>query len=42
MNISIIAGTFFPHAGGVQVEIHNVANKLIEKGNYVDGYVFKK
>ena len=42
MNISIIAGTFFPHAGGVQVEIHNVANRLIEKGHSVDVYVFKK
>ena len=42
MKIAIIAGTFFPHQGGVQVEIHNLANKLVEKGNEVDVFVFKK
>ena len=39
--IAIIAGTFFPNVGGVQVEIHNIANKLVRKGNKVDVYVFK-
>ena len=42
MKIAIIAGTFFPHKGGVQVEIHNLANKLVEEGNKVDVHVFKK
>jgi glycosyltransferase involved in cell wall biosynthesis len=42
MKIAIIAGTFFPHKGGVQVEIHNLANKLVERGNKVDVFVFKK
>ena len=42
MKIAIIAGTFFPHQGGVQVEIHNLANKLVERGNKVDVFVFKK
>lgn len=41
MKISIIAGTFFPHVGGAQVEIHNIANKLIKRGHSVDVYVFK-
>ena len=41
MKIAIIAGTFFPHAGGVQVEVHNVANKLEKNGNIVDVYVYK-
>ena len=41
MKIAIIAGTFFPNVGGVQVEIHNIANKLVRKGNKVDVYVFK-
>ena len=41
MKIAIIAGTFFPLSGGVQVEIHNMANKLVEKGHSVDVYVFK-
>ena len=42
MKIAIIAGTFFPLRGGVQVEIHNLANKLVEEGNRVDVFVFKK
>ncbi len=42
MKIAIIAGTFFPYAGGVQVETHNMANKLVKKGNKVDVYVFTK
>ena len=42
MKIAIIAGTFFPYSGGVQVEIHNMANKLVKNGHSVDVYVFKK
>ena len=41
MKIAIIAGTFFPNVGGVQVEIHNMANRLVKNGNTVDVYVFK-
>ena len=41
MKIAIIAGTFFPYSGGVQVEIHNMANKLAKNGHSVDVYVFK-
>ena len=41
MKIAIVAGTFFPHSGGVQVEIHNMANKLVKNGHSVDVYVFK-
>ena len=41
MKIAIIAGTFFPLSGGVQVEIHNMANKLVQKGHSVDVYVYK-
>lgn len=41
MKIAIIAGTFFPYSGGVQVEIHNMANKLVKNGHSVDVYVFK-
>ena len=42
MKIAIIAGTFFPNSGGAQVEIHNLANKLVENGHRVDVFVFKK
>ena len=28
MKIALITGTFFPHAGGVQIEVHNNANQL--------------
>ena len=41
MKIAIIAGTFFPYSGGAQVEIHNLANKLVENGHKVDVVVFK-
>jgi glycosyltransferase involved in cell wall biosynthesis len=41
MKIAIIAGTFFPYSGGVQVEIHNMANRLVKNGHSVDVYVFK-
>lgn len=40
MKIAIIAGTFFPFPGGAQVQTHNLANKLIEKKNDVDCYIY--
>ena len=42
MNIALIAGTFFPHPGGAQVQIHNLANKLNEKKINVECYLFEK
>ena len=42
MKIAIIAGIFFPHPGGAQVQIHNLANKLSEKKVDVDCYIFDK
>ena len=42
MKIAIIPGTFFPHPGGAQVQIHNLANKLIENKIDVKCYVFEK
>lgn len=42
MKIAIIPGTFFPHPGGAQVQIHNLANKLIENRIDVICYVFEK
>jgi glycosyltransferase involved in cell wall biosynthesis len=42
MKIAIIPGTFFPQPGGAQVQIHNLANKLIENKIDVKCYVFEK
>ena len=42
MKISLVAGTFFPYPGGAQVQIHNLANKLIEKKINVECYIFEK
>ena len=42
MKICIIAGTFFPLSGGVQIEINNIANILNSKGYKTDIFVFKK
>ncbi len=42
MNIAIVPGIFFPHPGGVQVQIHNISNKLVEKKNDVDCYLLEK
>ena len=42
MKIALIAGIFFPHPGGAQVQIHNLANKLNEKKVEVDCYIFDK
>ena len=41
MNIALVPGTFFPHPGGAQVQIHNLANKLNEKKINVDCYLFE-
>ena len=40
MKIAIVAGTFFPLPGGAQVQTHNLANKLIEKKNDVECYIY--
>jgi len=40
MKIAIVAGIFFPFPGGAQVQTHNLANKLIEKKNDVDCYIY--
>ena len=40
MKIAIIAGIFFPSPGGAQVQTHNIANKLTEKKNEVDCYIY--
>jgi len=42
MKIALVAGTFFPYPGGAQVQIHNLANKLIEKKINVECYIFEK
>ena len=42
MRIALIAGIFFPHPGGAQVQIHNLANKLQEQKINVDCYLFEK
>ena len=42
MKIAIIAGIFFPHPGGVQVQIHNICNKLTELGHKTDCYIYNK
>ena len=42
MKIAIVAGTFFPYPGGAQVQTHNLANKLIEKKNIVDCYIYQQ
>ena len=42
MNIAFISGTFFPTPGGVQVQIHNIANKLYELGYDVKLFIYNK
>ena len=42
MNIAIVSGTFFPSPGGVQVQIHNLCNKLYDLGVNIDCYIFEK
>ncbi len=42
MKIALVAGTFFPQAGGAQVQVHNTCNKLVEKNFDVDCFIFNK
>ena len=42
MKIALISGAFFPTAGGAQVQNHNIANKLVEKGIDVELFIFNK
>lgn len=42
MKIAFILGTFFPKAGGVQVQIHNLANRLCKSGIDVKLFIYNK
>ena len=42
MNIAFILGTFFPKAGGVQVQVHNIANRLSKLGIGVKLFIYNK
>ena len=42
MNIAFVLGTFFPKAGGVQVQIHNIANKLSKTEINVKLFLYNK
>ena len=42
MNIAFILGTFFPKAGGVQVQVHNIANKLSETGKNIKLFLYNE
>ena len=42
MKLAIVSGTFFPLPGGVQVQVHNICNKLFEKKYNIDCYIFNK
>ncbi len=42
MNIAFVLGTFFPKAGGVQVQVHNIANKLSKTGNNIKLFLYNK
>lgn len=42
MNIAFILGTFFPKAGGVQVQVHNIANKLSKTGNNIKLFLYNE
>ena len=42
MKIAFILGTFFPKAGGVQVQIHNIANRLSKLGIGVKLFIYDK
>ena len=35
MKIAYLPGTYFPDPGGAQVQVHNLANRLIEEDNEV-------
>ena len=42
MKIAYFLGTFFPAPGGVQVQTHNIANTIVNKGNEIDFFLFNK
>ena len=42
MNIAFVLGTFFPKAGGVQVQAHNMANKLSKTEINVKLFLYNK
>ena len=42
MKIGYFLGTFFPAPGGVQVQTHNIANTIVNKGNEIDFFLFNK
>ena len=42
MKIAFITGTFFPKAGGVQVQTHNIANKISKLGINVKLFIYNK
>ena len=42
MNIAFVLGTFFPKAGGVQVQVHNIANKLTKTDINVKLFLYNK
>ena len=40
MKVAFVSGVFFPDPGGVQVQIHNFANKLISLGHNIKVFIF--
>ena len=42
MKIAFIPSTFLPTIGGSETQIHNMANKFTELGNFVDVLLLKK
>lgn len=42
MKIAFIPSTFLPHIGGAEIQTHNIANKLAEKGIGVEVFVLDK
>lgn len=42
MNVAFISGVFFPKAGGAQVQVHNIANKLSKLGIKVKLFIYNK
>jgi len=42
MKIGYFLGTFFPAPGGVQVQTHNIANTMDDRGNKIDFFLLNK
>ena len=42
MKIGYFLGIFFPAPGGSQVQTHNIANTIVNKGNEIDFFLFNK